>query len=143
MPFAEELKQSLMLARDEAHRLRHGSVRPEHLALGALRSPSPAVASVLHGVDRAEVIVELERRAGPGGAGTQNRFDLPYGEIAKTAIEYAMREARAHGEAFVGSAHLLIGLLQLEGLPREVLVEHGCGVEEARAALYPAAHGAT
>ncbi len=143
MPFAEELKQTLMLARDEAHRLRHGMVRPEHLALGALRSPSPAVASVLQGVDRVEIVAELERRAGPGGAGTQDRFDLPYGEIAKSAIEYAMREARAHGEAFVGSAHLLIGLLQLDGLPREVLQGSGCGVEQARAALYPTEHGTT
>ena len=134
--FTDRVRKALQLARDEATRLRQAHVDSEHVLLGLLREGGGVAVPVLvklH-VDlddlrrRTELLAGRERGAGPAGG------DLPYTSQAKRAIEFAMKEAAALHHRFVGTEHLLLGLLRDErGGAAKVLLAVGVTLERARA----------
>jgi ATP-dependent Clp protease ATP-binding subunit ClpA len=134
--FTDDLKRTLAFAREETVRLQNAAVRPEHLALGICRSPSPIVRAALKSVDREALAADLERLAGPSVPTAMHARDLPYAQAAKQAIEAAMRAARIMNQRELESAHLLLGLLDLESAsPSAVLRAHGVSASDIRRAL--------
>jgi len=109
--FTDDLKRALATARSEAHRLRHDYVRPEHLALGILRTASPTVTRILAESNAALLATELEASLSPDRRTPEDPFDIPYSTPAKAVIERAMLKAHDLGTEYVACEHLLFGVL--------------------------------
>jgi ATP-dependent Clp protease ATP-binding subunit ClpA len=133
--FTERVRHVLSLAREEASDLHHEYVGTEHILLGVIRE-GDGVASVIitnFGVDYSELrshIIEIVR---PGAASVERRVDLPYTSRAKKTLEYAMKEAQNFNHSYVGTEHLLLGLLhEGKGIGAQVLHDVGITLEGAR-----------
>lgn len=84
----------------------------------------------------AALALELEGHLGAGSETTVNRFDLPYADSAKSALECAMKEARSFGTVEVGGEHLLIGVLEAhDSAPRALFEARGIDAARARDVL--------
>jgi len=134
--FTERLRTVLVMAREEAMRLRHEYVGTEHLLLGLLREGEGSAIPILAHLDvePAAVRKSLEAAAPPGGGTRPTSPDLPYTSRAKKVLELAMQEFQLLGHDYVGTEHLFLGLLAEErGLAARVLREYGAGLDAARA----------
>ncbi len=134
--FTERVRTVLAMAREEALHLRHEYVGTEHLLLGIIREGQGLAVSVLHelAVDPHEL-----RKAVLGGIamGQSDSFakDLPYTSRAKKVVELSMAEARGMSHSYVGTEHVLLGLLAEEkGIAAQVLHRAGVTLEKARLA---------
>jgi ATP-dependent Clp protease ATP-binding subunit ClpC len=121
-------------ARKEAIRFNHDYVGTEHILLGLVKEGSGVAANVLEnlGVDLEKVRLEVEKlvRTGPS---TVTKGDKPYTSRAKKVLELAMEEARNLDHNYVGTEHLLLGLLrESEGIAAQVLMNLGLNLEEVR-----------
>ena len=122
------------MAREEAIRLQHDYVGTEHILLGLIREGEGVAAAVLTNlsVDLAQVQERIEESVRRGKA-TIALGELPYTSRAKKVLEFAMAEARELNHSYVGTEHLLLGLLREEkGIAAEVLNQLGVTLEEAR-----------
>jgi ATP-dependent Clp protease ATP-binding subunit ClpC len=131
--FTERVRKVLAMAREEADHLRHEYVGTEHLLLGLLREGEGIAAMVLEnlGVDFDEVRVRIEEIVQKGKSGTRGA-DLPYTSRAKKVLELAMSQARHLHHSYVGTEHLLLGLLdERKGIAAQVLAEVGVTLEKA------------
>ncbi|MEE8447205.1 MAG: Clp protease N-terminal domain-containing protein, partial [Gemmatimonadota bacterium] len=132
--FTDRVRKVLALAREEAIRLQHDYVGTEHILLGLIREGEGVAAAVLSNL--AADLDELHRRVEENvrrGKSASNIPELPYTSRAKKVLEYAMAEARDLHHSYVGTEHLLLGLLREEkGLAAKVLGELGITLEEAR-----------
>lgn len=132
--FTERARKVLRLAQEEAQRLQHNYIGTEHLLLGLVREGEGVAAKVLMSLD-----VELEkvRKAVEDIIGRGDRIVL--GEIgltprAKKVIELAVDEARRLNHHYIGTEHLLLGLLREgEGIGAGVLESFGLNLQEVRA----------
>ncbi|MCZ6824974.1 MAG: ATP-dependent Clp protease ATP-binding subunit [Gemmatimonadetes bacterium] len=132
--FTDRVRKVLELAREEAIRLQHDYVGTEHILLGLIREGEGVAAAVLSNLaadlDELHRLVEENVRRGKSAS---NIPELPYTSRAKKVLEYAMAEARDLNHSYVGTEHLLLGLLREEkGLAAKVLGELGITLEEAR-----------
>lgn len=135
--FTDRVRKVLAMAREEAVRLQHDYVGTEHILLGLIREGEGVAAEVLRNLaadlDDLLRLVEENIRAGKA---TTPIGELPYTTRAKKVLEYAMSESRELNHSYVGTEHLLLGLLREErGLAAKVLGELGIGVDEARAEM--------
>jgi ATP-dependent Clp protease ATP-binding subunit ClpC len=124
------------MAREEAARLHHEYVGTEHILLGLIREGEGVAAAVLQSlsVDLEEIQQKIEEtvKKGKGAQGTGP--DLPYTSRAKKVLELAMSEARELNHSYVGTEHLLLGLLREEkGIAAQVLADSNVNLEAARA----------
>src|SRR5687768_10909998 len=123
------------MAREEAIRLQHDYVGTEHILLGLIREGEGVAAAVLMNlnVDLEQIHERIEESVRKGKA-TIALGELPYTSRAKKVLEYAMAEARELNHSYVGTEHLLLGLLREEkGIAAQVLNSLGVSLEEARA----------
>src|SRR5689334_2527579 len=113
----------MALANQEAQRFGHEYMGSEHILLGLVREGNGTGARALSdlGVDLRRVRLEIEKRVTPSGFGEIGKF--PQTPRAKTVIERAIEEARSLGHKYVGSEHLLLGLVRDEGTAGAVLRE--------------------
>ncbi|MDP2471833.1 MAG: ATP-dependent Clp protease ATP-binding subunit [Candidatus Palauibacterales bacterium] len=135
--FTDRVRKVLAMAREEAVRLQHDYVGTEHILLGLIREGDGVAAEVLRNLaaDLDELLRLVEENVRPGKA-SASIGELPYTTRAKKVLEYAMAEARELNHSYVGTEHLLLGLLREEkGLAAKVLGELGIGLEEARAEM--------
>lgn len=135
--FTERVRKVLALAREEAAELRYEYVGTEHILLGILREGSCTASAVItnfgvNGRDlRAHIIEQLAKPATEGKDHTGP--DLPYSSRAKKTLELAMSEARDLNHNYVGTEHLLLGLIREEkGVAAQALKEAGMTIEHAR-----------
>ncbi len=135
--FTDRVRKVLQMAREEAARLHHEYVGTEHILLGLIREGEGVAAAVLTNlnVDLEEIQQKIEetvkRGKAPAAAGPP---DLPYTSRAKKVLELAMSEARELNHSYVGTEHLLLGLLREEkGIAAQVLTDAGINLEQARA----------
>ena len=124
----------MALANQEAQRFNHEYIGTEHILLGLVKEGSGVGANVLKhlGVDLAKVRMEVERlvKAGPDMV-TMGK--LPQTPRAKKVIEYSIEEARNLSHNYVGTEHILLGLLrEEEGVAAQVLMNLGLRLEEVR-----------
>ena len=111
--FTARLRTVCRLAREEAARLKQDYVGPEHLLLGIIREGNGVAAAILisHHIDLDGLRQQIEATLKPGKP-MQAGAQLPYTSSAKKVLEGAMMEARDLDHAFVGTQHLLLGVLR-------------------------------
>jgi ATP-dependent Clp protease ATP-binding subunit ClpC len=134
--FTERVRKVLAMAREEAARLHHEYVGTEHILLGLIREGEGVAAAVLQNlnVDLDEVQQKIEETVKKGKAAQATGPDLPYTSRAKKVLELAMGEARELNHSYVGTEHLLLGLLREEkGIAAQVLTDAGVNLDAARA----------
>src|SRR5256885_14148429 len=135
--FTERVRKVLAMAREEAARLHHEYVGTEHILLGLIREGEGVAAAVLTNlnVDLDEIQQKIEETVKKGKApAAAGPPDLPYTSRAKKVLELAMSEARELNHSYVGTEHLLLGLLREEkGIAAQVLTDAGVNLEQARA----------
>ncbi len=132
--FTDRARKVMALANQEAQRFNHEYIGTEHILLGLVKEGSGVGANVLKNldVDLRRVRLEVERlvKAGPEMV-TMGR--LPQTPRAKKVIEYAIEEARNLNHNYVGTEHLLLGLLrEHDGVAAQVLMNLGLKLEEVR-----------
>ena len=134
--FTERVRKVLAMAREEAARLHHEYVGTEHILLGLIREGEGVAAAVLQSlnVDLDEIQQKIEDTVKKGKAAQATGPDLPYTSRAKKVLELAMSEARELNHSYVGTEHLLLGLLREEkGIAAQVLTDSGVNLDAARA----------
>ncbi|HEU4629893.1 MAG TPA: Clp protease N-terminal domain-containing protein [Gemmatimonadaceae bacterium] len=134
--FTERVRRVLSGARKEANRLQHEYVGTEHILLGLAGEGEGVAAAALAslGVDRDDLRRRVEHILARGLAARPAPVDLPYTSRAKKVLELAMSEARELGHSYVGTEHLLLGLLREEkGIAAQVLADAGVTLDAARA----------
>ena len=132
--FTDRVRKVLAMAREEAIRLQHDYVGTEHLLLGLIREGEGVAAVVLQNlsVDLDQIHERVEEAVREGKA-TIALGELPYTSRAKKVLEFAMTEARDFSHSYVGTEHLLLGLLREEkGIAAQVLNSLGATLDEAR-----------
>lgn len=132
--FTDRVRKVLAMAREEAIRLQHDYVGTEHILLGLIREGEGVAAAVLTNleVNLIQVQAKVEESVRRGKA-TIALGELPYTSRAKKVLEFAMAEARELNHSYVGTEHLLLGLLREEkGIAAEVLGQLGVALEDAR-----------
>jgi ATP-dependent Clp protease ATP-binding subunit ClpC len=134
--FTERVRKVLAMAREEAARLHHEYVGTEHILLGLIREGEGVAATVLQNlnVELDEIQQKIEETVKKGKAAQTPGPDLPYTSRAKKVLELAMSEARELSHSYVGTEHLLLGLLREEkGIAAQVLTDAGVNLDAARA----------
>ncbi|HEY8311168.1 MAG TPA: Clp protease N-terminal domain-containing protein [Gemmatimonadaceae bacterium] len=134
--FTARVRKVLAIGRDEASRLHHEYVGTEHILLGLIREGEGVGATVLQNlsVNFDDIQQKVEETVKKGKADTTTGPDLPYTSRAKKVLELAMAEARELNHSYVGTEHLLIGLLRDEkGIAAMVLKSRNVTVDRARA----------
>ncbi len=132
--FTDRVRKVLAMAREEAVRLQHDYVGTEHILLGLIREGEGVAAAVLMNlnVDLDQVQERTEEQVRKGKAGA-TMGELPYTSRAKKVLEFAVAEAREMSHSYVGTEHLLLGLLREEkGVAAQVLESLGVTLEQAR-----------
>ena len=133
--FTERVRKVLSMARQEAIRLQHDYVGTEHILLGLIREGEGVAAHVLGNlsVDLDRIHERVEESVRKGKA-TIALGELPYTSPAKNVLEFAMSEAHELNHSYVGTEHLLLGLLrESKGIAAQVLNSLGVTIDEARA----------
>ncbi len=132
--FTERARKVIILAKEEARRFNHDYIGTEHILLGLVREGEGVAAAVLQkmGVSLEKIRLEIEKLVQPGPA-TQIIGDIPFTPRAKKALELAAEEARALGHNYIGTEHLLLGLLREgEGMDSQVLLNMGLDLNTVR-----------
>ena len=132
--FTERVRKVIYLAREEAARLQHDYIGTEHLLLGVIREGEGIAATVLNnlGVDLDHIRQAVENMVSSSG-GTMTIGEIPFTPRAKRVLELAVEEARSLGHNYVGTEHLLLGLLrEQEGVAAQVLMNLGLKLEDVR-----------
>jgi len=128
--FTERGRKVIVYAREEAERLQNDYLGTEHLLLGTLREEDgiPVAALRKMGVDIEQMRMEVERNL-PAGGNTLTFGDIPFTPRAKKVLEYAVEEARLLGHSYIGSEHLLLGLIrEEEGIGGKILRSFGANL---------------
>jgi ATP-dependent Clp protease ATP-binding subunit ClpA len=134
--FTERVRKVLAMSREEAVRLRHEYVGTEHILLGVIREGEGVAATVLQNlsVELDDVQHRIEETVKRGTAGQTTGPDLPYTSRAKKVLELSMSEARELNHSYVGTEHLLLGLIREEkGIAAQALNDFGVTLDAARA----------
>lgn len=132
--FTERARKVIILAKEEARRFNHDYIGTEHILLGLLREGEGVAAAVLKkmGVSLENIRLEIEKLVQPGPA-TQIIGDIPFTPRAKKALELSAEEARALGHNYIGTEHLLLGLMREgEGIASQVLLNLGLDLNTVR-----------
>jgi|SRR5450432_1479913 len=131
--FTPRALQVFGLARQEADRLKHDYVGTEHLLLGLIKLGNGVATNVLTslGLNLQAVRLEIEIRAGFGSGKIVG--NIPFTPRMKRVLETAKKEAAALGHAYIGTEHLLLGLLnEQEGLAAELFKHFNLDAEKTR-----------
>ncbi len=132
--FTDRARKVMALANQEAQRFNHEYIGTEHVLLGLVKEGSGVGANVLKNldVDLRKVRLEVEKLV-KSGPDMVTMGKLPQTPRAKKVIEYAIEEARDLNHNYVGTEHLLLGLLrEHEGVAAQVLMNLGLKLEEVR-----------
>ena len=112
----DRASKALKFAENEAERLNHDFVGPEHILLGLLREGSGIAYRVLDsmGISLVTARTEIEKLSA-AGPNVQVAGSLPMNQQTKDMMVRAIEEAKAMGHDYIGTEHLLLGILRLEG----------------------------
>lgn len=130
--FTERAQKVLALAQEEAIRLGHNNIGTEHVLLGLIREGEGIAAKALQalGLGAEKIQTEVEALI---GVGQESSKTIHYTPRAKKVIELSMDEARKLGHSYVGTEHILLGLIREgEGVAARVLNNLGVSLNKAR-----------
>jgi ATP-dependent Clp protease ATP-binding subunit ClpC len=131
--FTERARQVVVLAQDEARALKHNYIGTEHILLGLLREEEGLAARVLESLDITveEVRAQIARIVGQGDEVTTGQ--IPFTPRAKKVLELALREALSLGHNYIGTEHILLGLVrENEGVAARILLDFDADAEKIR-----------
>jgi ATP-dependent Clp protease ATP-binding subunit ClpC len=132
--FTERARKVMSLARQEAQRLNHEYIGTEHILLGLIQEGTGVAANVLKNLDveLRKIRLEIEKIVKPGSNVIQ-MGQLPFTPRAKKVLELALEEANNLGHNYIGTEHLLLGLLrENESVAAQVLLNLGLKLEDVR-----------
>jgi len=132
--FTERARKVIILAKEEARRFNHDYIGTEHILLGLIREGEGVASTVLQklGLSLENIRLEVEKLVQPGPT-TQIIGDIPFTPRAKKALELAAEEARSLGHNYIGTEHLLLGLIREgEGIASQVLLNLGLDLNSVR-----------
>src|SRR5215204_6649570 len=132
--FTDRARKVMALANQEAQRFNHEYIGTEHILLGLVKEGSGVGATVLKNldIDLRKIRLEVEKLV-KSGPDMVTMGKLPQTPRAKKVIEYAIEEARNLGHNYVGTEHLLLGLLrEKDGVAAQVLMNLGLKLEDVR-----------
>ena len=132
--FTDRARKVMQLANQEAQRFNHEYIGTEHILLGLIKEGSGVAANVLKNldVDLRKIRLEVEKLV-QSGPDMVTMGKLPQTPRAKKVIEYSMEEARHLNHNYVGTEHILLGLLrEQEGVAAQVLMNLGLKLEDVR-----------
>ena len=132
--FTDRARKVMALANQEAQRFNHEYIGTEHILLGLVKEGSGVGATVLKNldVDIKKLRLEVEKLV-KSGPDMVTMGKLPQTPRAKKVIEYAIEEARALNHNYVGTEHILLGILrESEGIAAQVLMSCGLKLEDVR-----------
>jgi ribose 5-phosphate isomerase len=132
--FTDRSRKAMALANQEAQRFNHAFIGTEHILLGLVKEGSGVGATVLKnlGIDLRSVRLEVEKivKLGPDMVATAK---LPQTPRAKKVVEYAILEARSFNHSYIGTEHMLLGLLrEHDGVAAQILINLGLTLQEVR-----------
>jgi len=131
--FTERARQVVVLAQEEARTLKHNYIGTEHILLGLLREEEGLAARVLESLDITveRVRAQVVRIVGSGEEVTSGQ--IPFTPRAKKVLEMALREALSLGHNYIGTEHILLGLVrENEGVAARILVDFDADSEKIR-----------
>src|ERR1700759_4013894 len=131
--FTERARQVVVLAQDEAGALKHNYIGTEHILLGLLREEEGLAARVLDSLDITveEGRAQVGRIVGQGDGCTPGQ--IPFTPRAKKVLELALREALSLGHNYIGTEHILLGLVrENEGVASRILLDFDADSEKIR-----------
>jgi len=126
--FTERARRVIILAREEAELYRHEYLGTEHILQGVIKDGGGIAVAIIHktGADLTQLKKELEKNL-PRSSSSLIIGDIPFTSRAKKILEYAVEEARSLNHNYIGTEHLLLGLLkEKEGVACRIL--NGFGV---------------
>ena len=134
--FTDRARKVMAVANQEVQRFNHEYIGTEHILLGLIKEGSGTGATVLKnlGVDIEKMLLEMEQllklKARPNTVTMDKLQPIP---LAKKVIECAIEEARSLNHDYIGTEHILLGLLrESEGIAAQVLVNLGLSIERVR-----------
>jgi prophage maintenance system killer protein len=131
--FSDRARQAVTLAQEEARELDHNYIGTEHILLGLLRVPEGVAAKVLatFGVSPEAVRAQVEEIIGRGSE--TPRGHIPFTPRSKKVLELALREALQLGHNYIGTEHILLGLVREgEGVAAQIMVKLGADLPRVR-----------
>ena len=132
--FTDRARRVVVLAQEEARTLDHNYIGTEHILLGLVREGEGVAASALEalGISPADIRGDLEAIIGRGDLAPVG--NIPFTPRAKKVLELSLREALQLGHNYIGTEHILLGLVREgEGVGAEVLAKRGATLELVRA----------
>src|SRR6201995_2904812 len=132
--FTDRARKVMQLANQEAQGFNHQYIGTEHILLGLVKEGSGVAANVLKNleIDLRKIRLEVEKIV-QSGPDMVTMGKLPQTPRAKKVIEYSIEEARNLNHNYVGTEHLLLGLLrEQEGVAAQVLMNLGLKLEDGR-----------
>ena len=135
--FTERARQVVVLAQDEARHLKHNYIGTEHLLLGLLREDEGLAARVLESlhVTLEEARAQVARIVGTGDEVASGQ--IAFTPRAKKVLELSLREARALRHNYIGTEHILLGIVrENEGVAARILLDFDADAEKIREAVF-------
>lgn len=136
--FSDRAQKVILIAQEEAKRLNHDYVGTEHLLLGLVSVGEGMAVQILInlGVDLKKIKHEVEKIVPPGD-NIMVLGEIPFSPRAKKVLEYAVEEANMMGHIYVGTEHILLGLLrEKEGVAARVLEYLGVSYEDVQSEIF-------
>jgi ATP-dependent Clp protease ATP-binding subunit ClpA len=140
--FTDRARRVVVLAQEEARGLKHNYIGTEHILLGLLREGDGVAARVLDrfGVTPAGTREEVTARVGEGNQEPPKK--IPFTPRAKKVLELALREALKLSHNYIGTEHILLGLIQEgDGVAAQILAEHAANLTVVREAVLDVLQG--
>ena len=131
--FTERARRIVVLAQAEARMLNHNYIGTEHILLGLIHEGEGVAAKALEslGISLEAVRQQVEEIIGQGQSAPTGH--IPFTPRAKKVLELSLREADQLGHKYIGTEHILLGLLREgEGVGAQVLTKHGVSLERVR-----------
>src|SRR6267378_6104772 len=140
--FTDRARRAVELAQEEARRLNHNYIGTEHILLGLIREGEGVAAKALEslGISLEAVRQQVEKIIGRGQQAPSGH--IPFTPRAKKVLELSLREAEALGHNYIGTEHILLGLIREgSGVAAQVLVKLGADLNRARQRVVQLLHG--
>ncbi len=140
--FTDRARRVIVLAQEEARGLQHNYIGTEHLLLGLIREGDGVAAKTLDekGVNLEPTRKQVVEMIGRGTASPSGH--IPFTPHAKQVLELSLREALQLGHSYIGTEHILIGLIhEGEGVGTQVLIKMGVNLEELKASVLKVIQG--
>jgi ATP-dependent Clp protease ATP-binding subunit ClpC len=132
--FTDRARRVAVLAQEEARLLNHNYIGTEHILLGLIHEGEGVAAKALQSLDISLEAVRQQVEEIIGAGGSSPGQSIPFTPRAKQVLELSVREATTHGHDYIGTEHILLGLIREgEGVAIHVLVKIGANPDRVRA----------